>query len=406
LESHRLQTPIEASVDFLPRIDAFCTLEQIRSIRPIWEKLQAENWSCTDIEADFERYISVIDTERCQPYVLLVYRDGAAAAMLIGVREAAAIHCKLGYMTVLKPSLRCLTITHGGYLGDFGEQTCRQVLHYLSARLHDGQFDVVRFKQVPVDGLLYSLARKQSSIVCRRHFPKVDRHWRMNVPDQIDSFYARHSSKTNQTLKRQLRQLDKKNQTRLVECRDADTLQQILPDAAAVSARTYQRALGWGLSDDADTRQQLLTAARHGWLCLHVLYLDDTPCAFQLGLRSRQTYYLQSMGFDPALKQWHLGTVLFLKILEQLCQDPRIDCLDFGFGDAEYKRRFGSEYWDESTVYVFARRVYPLLINLIYTAVSDTSEAMRFLAKKFGLEGKIKQTWRHLLPRKRQLNPM
>lgn len=414
--SHNSAAPSDLDLSCLPaakipfdetlwRIETLCTLEQIREARPVWETLQAQTRSCMDIEADFERYVSMAETTPgCEPYTLLVFREDRVRAMLIGIRERATINCKLGYLTLLKPSLECLTIIHGGYLGTFDEQTCRQVVNYLYASIREGQADVVRFKQVPLESPLYSLTRKQSSIVRRRHLPKVDRHWRMSVPDRMDSFYARHSSKTSQTLKRHLRQLEKKFQTRLVQCRDADTLSQILPDAAAVSSRTYQNALGCGLSDDMVTRTQLITAARHGWLCLHVLYLDDKPCAFQLGLQNRRTYYLQSMGFDPTMKQWHLGTVLFLQILEQLCMNPEVDCFDFGFGDAEYKRRFGSEYWDESTVYLFAPRLYPVLINVLYMVVSDASEAMRLLAKKSGIDGKIKRKWRTLLPEKRQPN--
>lgn len=374
------------------------TLEQISMIRPIWETLQSETKFCVDIEVDFDRYISMLESKpECEPYILLVFRNGAPRAMLIGTKGPVTLNCKLGYLKVLRPTLKCLTIIHGGYLGDFCEQTSHFLLDHLYKTLGEEQTDVVMFRQLPLVSPLYSLARKKSPIFCRRHLPKIDRHWRMVIPDRMDSFYKQHSSKTRQTLKRQLKQLDTKFQTRLAECTDPKMVSMALPDAAAVSSKTYQYALGSGLCDDTNTRKQLITSAQHGWLSLHVLYLNEQPCAFQLGLRYNETYFLQTMGFDPTMKQRNLGTALFLKILDQLCQNPEIKYLDFGFGDAEYKRRFGTEYWDESAVYLFAPRVYPMLINVIHTVVSDVSEGLRVLAKKSGFEAKIKRKWRGFL---------
>ena len=379
-------------------IQTCCTLEEIRKVRPVWERLLRETDFCVDIEVDFDRYISVIEsTEGCKPYTLLFFRDGAPQAMLIGTRGSVRVDCKLGYLEVLKPTLKCLTIIHGGYLGEFCNQTSGRLLDHLYKSLCDGQADVVVFRQLPLASPLYSLATRRSPIFCRRHLPKIDRHWRMTIPDRMDSFYKQHSAKTRQTLKRQLRQVDTKFKTRLVECTDQEMLSITLPDAAAVSSRTYQHALGSGLLNDVKTRKQLLAEAQRGRLCLHVLYLNEQPCAFQLGLRYNGMYFLQTMGFDPGMKQRHLGTALFLKILDQLCKDPGVDFLDFGFGDAEYKRRFGTEFWDEAAVYLFAPRLYPALINFIYVAVSDISEGLRALVSKGGLEKKIKRKWRNLL---------
>jgi CelD/BcsL family acetyltransferase involved in cellulose biosynthesis len=374
------------------------SLEQIRLIRPLWETLQKETRFCVDVEVDIDRYIYMVEsTPECEPYVLLAFRDNAPRAMLIGTLGPLTINSRLGYMKVLKPTLKGLTMIHGGYLGEFCEQTCRCLLDELHRSLSDKEADVVLFRQLPLISPLYLPVTNQSPVFCRRHFPKIDRHWRMKVPSNIEDFYARHSSKTRQTLKRQIRRLEKEFDVHLVESTEPKTLPAILSDAARISSRTYQHALGSGLLDDTNTRKQLLEAAQRGWLSLHVLYLNEEPSAFQLGLRSHGTYFLQLMGFDPTQKQRNQGTVLFLKIMEQLCQDSAIQWLDFGFGDAEYKKRFGTESWDETAVYLFARRMYPLLINAIHSKVSDLSEAMRMLAEKTGIEGKIKRKWRNLL---------
>lgn len=372
------------------------TLEQIQAIRPIWEALQSESGG--NIETDFDRYISLVESDqKYEPYILLLYNGGIPCAMLIGTRGPVRIDCQLGYLKVFRTTLCGVKITYGGYLGDFSEQTYNHLLDYLYTSISKGLADVVRFEQLPRCGRLYSGIRKRPSILCRSRFPKIDMHWQMKIPDSMESFYAQRSSKTRQTLKRYSRQVEKKFQTQLIGCTSEDSLSKILSEAASVSSRTYQHALGWGLTDDVATRQKLIAASRNGWLRLHLLRLGEKSCAFQLGFQYRGTYFLQTMGFDPEMKKWRLGTALFLKILEQLCRDSSVDCIDFGYGDAAYKRRFGTKYWYESTVYMFAPRVRPVLVNSIQSAVRGFSIGMRWTARKVGIEGMIKQKWRRLL---------
>lgn len=374
------------------------TLEQIRAIRPLWQMLQAESPQPPDIETDFDRYVSVIESEsECQPYTLLAYKDGAPCALLIGTRGPLSINCKIGYLKIFRPSLRGVTVHYRGYLGDFSESSCRRLLSVLETSIRDNQIDVVMFKQLSLHSPLYSQVREVPPRLCRSRFPKIDMHWRMNIPDRMESFYAQHSSKTRGTLQRYVRNLEKCHRVQLVECTDLQTLTKTLPAAAEVSRQTYQNALGWGLRNDTAVRLQLQTAAQLGWLYLHMLYLDDAPCAFQLGFRYRGTYFLQQMGFLPELKKLHIGTVLFLHVVERLCHDSSVNHFDFGFGDAEYKRRFATEHWNEATLYMFAPRVYPILVNSIHAAVGGLSTGMRWAFQKAGVEGKIKQLWRRRL---------
>ena len=386
-------------------IHTYRTLEQIRGIRPAWETLKTETCSDKDIEADFKRYVGVVEsTSDCEPYTLLAFKDGKPHALLAATRVSTKIPCKLGYLNLFKPSLQGISIIYGGYLGCFDEDTCHKLLGHMYTAIRNGEADVIMFKQLPLRHPLYTSFRKDYPMLCRSHFPKIDEHWQMPVPNRMESFYLQHSSKTRQTLKRQLRRLESHFQVRLAECTDSDRLPEILPQIEMISERTYQYALGWGLVNDAGTLKQLLTAAQNGWLRLHLLYLNDEPCAFQFGLRYKGTYFLKQMGFNPKMKQWQPGTGLFLKVLERLCDDPAVNCFDFGFGDAEYKRRFGTRSWNEASLYIFAPRVYPVWVNTIHTAVCGLSKEMRFLARKTGLEEKIKRKWRNRLQNRYHLH--
>ncbi|MHC4569943.1 MAG: GNAT family N-acetyltransferase, partial [Planctomycetota bacterium] len=150
--------------------------------------------------------------------------------------------------------------------------------------------------------------------------------------------------------------------------------------AAEISSRTYQSALGAGIVNDEQTRHRIRTAARRGRFDGSLLFAGDKPCAFQLDLSSYGT-----------------GTVLFLKVLESLCQDPAIHTIDFYFGDAGYKRHYGTEHWPEACVYVFAPRRYPMTVNALRCSVAGVNAGLAHIAKKIGGTNRLRRTWRGLL---------
>ena len=82
---------------------------------------------------------------------------------------------------------------------------------------------------------------------------------------------------------------------------------------------------------------------------------------------------------------------------EDLCEDPELTLLDFGFGDAEYKRRFGDRSWHEEDVLIYARRPRPVLINLVRTAFLGVNAAALALGKRTGVLSRIKNWWRSRL---------
>ena len=91
---------------------------------------------------------------------------------------------------------------------------------------------------------------------------------------------------------------------------------------------------------------------------------------------------------------------LFLKVLEDLCNDPSVEKLDFYFGDAEYKNRYGTEHWQEANVCMFALRVYPMLVNVLQFTTMGMNTVLKYIANKTGFANRIKRMWRSLLSEK------
>ncbi|MHC4749386.1 MAG: GNAT family N-acetyltransferase [Planctomycetota bacterium] len=381
-------------------VDIIRSFEGIESIRSVWKEMRcSQSTPFPNPNSDIDGYLSILEPikDTTEPYIILLRRHGCPEAMLIGRKANIRIECKFGYLTLLKPSLQSILIPYGGILGNMNSDVCSVMIEELNHSLRNDEADVAVFNHLSTDSEVYRVARTKPNVLSRGHFPKVEPHRSMSIPDDIELFYKRLSKKHRGNLRRYMRNLEKEHQVRIMTYCTEDMLADGIKAAAKVSSWTYQQALGSGFVDDAPTRSRLAAAARQGLLRLHVLFINDDPCAFQLGVQYRRTYFLGQMGFVPQWKQLCIGTTLFLKVLESLCRDPEVDSLDFGFGDAEYKRSYGNEHWLEATVYMFAPRFYPIWINSLQSSMRAVSLGMSALARTIRFEQWVKSRWRNSL---------
>ena len=93
--------------------------------------------------------------------------------------------------------------------------------------------------------------------------------------------------------------------------------------------------------------------------------------------------------------------MLFIKVVEDLIENSNIRVFDYGFGAAAYKERFGTKSWPEASVYIFAPRLYPVIINILQSSVGGINATLHFIVQKIGSVGWLKRRWRNLLQTKK-----
>ena len=376
------------------------SLEEIESIRPMWEQMQC-NEPYPAPSSDIDRYLSVVKAHNSdlRPYIMVLERNGCPAAMMIGCIEKDRVELRFGYRTLLRPRLKCLSVVYGGILGERTSDICTSLVRELMNTLKRGDIDAVFINHITTSSPIYQTATKMPSLLCQSYLARADRHWSMSIHKNVDLMYQSLTPKSRNTLRRKIRKLERgfADKLNIVDYRDKDDLADAMSAASYVSKHTYQAGLGVGFVNDSQTREILAVAAEHGWLRMSILHIEDEPCAFQLGLRYGKTYFLEKLGFLPRWKQWNVGTVLFVKVLEDLCRDPLAERFDFGFGDAQYKSTYGSECWDEASVYIFAPRPYPVFINALRRSMHGLSRGLMCALDRFGLVNSVKRHWRSQL---------
>jgi CelD/BcsL family acetyltransferase involved in cellulose biosynthesis len=135
----------------------------------------------------------------------------------------------------------------------------------------------------------------------------------------------------------------------------------------------------------------------HGWFRAWVLYVRGAPVAFWPGEAFGGRFRSGIPGYDPAFNQYRVGTYVLMRMIEDLCADEAVTLLDFGFGDAEYKRRFGDRSWLEEDVLVYARRLRPAWVNIVRTSFLGANAAAFALGRRVGVFSRIKNWWRSRL---------
>jgi hypothetical protein len=157
---------------------------------------------------------------------------------------------------------------------------------------------------------------------------------------------------------------------------------------------TYQKGIGQGVIENSIISKLLNQAQDKKWLRAYVLFAGNEPVAFEYGCVYGDMYFAERAGFNPAYGSCSPGTILQLKIFEQLGQIDGVTKYDFGFGDADYKRRFGNHSWSEVSPYIFAPRLYPVMINILDSSIKAVSFFLSNIVHKLGFTGKIKKWWR------------
>jgi len=374
-------------------------LEGIESIRSVWEEMQCKE-SFPVPNADINRYIASIEAidDGMLPHVILFKCNGNPVAMTIGRIETRKLSLRLGYKTLFGLTLRSLSIVYGGIIGQPSSELCAVVIDELMNVLRRREADVVFFNHLRTDSTIYKLYKTMASFWSRNHSTLAEPHWQTNITDTVKEFYSNVPNSRKRRWRRDIKQLEKicPSEIKVVCYRQLSDIAYLSDVACQIEKGTYKQYLCSGFIRSPLNRVLLEQAARDGWLRAYVLYAGDQPCAFQFDVQYKGSQFSEYGSFDPKWSRGSPGIVLLIKVLEELCKERDICRMDFGFGDALYKRKFGTDHWLEESVYIYAPRLRPTLINMAMS-VNLIFSLLRRAARKLNLDGWIKRNWRKMI---------
>jgi len=295
--------------------------------------------------------------------------------------------------------LRCLSIVYGGIIGQPSAELCEVLIGEIMNVLRRGQADFVYFNHLGIDSPIYKLCKTVPGFFSRSYFVPAESHWQTYIPDTVEEFYRQIPNSRKRRWRRDIRQLEKISSSEIkITCyRQLSDVNYLIDVACQIEESTYKSGLAVGFNNSDVNCALLEKAAENGWLRAYVLYVGDEPCAFQFDVRYGKTQFTEFGSFDPKWGRGSPGTVLMIKVLEQLCQESDVSIMDYGFGHALYKRKFGTNHWLEETICIYAPRLCPILINMAMSVNLACyvllSRAMRWL----NWDSWVKRNWRRMV---------
>lgn len=366
---------------------------EVEKIRNIWEGMQ---WHP---DGDIDHYLAILESraEIVRPHVIALYRNEKPEALFVGRIEDVKMDIKLGYQTLIRPKVRSLSVGMGGILGCPTALGCDLLVSELCDVLSRREADLVFLQGLRIDSFIFGAANTKSTWMSRDGSTSPNLHWRIKLPNTYDEYFNSLSKETRRRLRKESNRISKNFGASIsLKCySSADDIDVILQDQERIASKTYHRGLGVGFVDNVETRRRYELALARGLLRSYIIYVENNPVVFLQGICYGSTFYAGTTGYDPQYGYYHPGTYILTRIIEDLCQNEVIEVIDFGLGDAEYKRIYCNEHWEEASVYIFSTSMKMLMIRGARSGVMLLSRLIQNLLKKANLDGRVKTIWRN-----------
>src|SRR5450432_1251893 len=321
----------------------------LTAIRDRWLQVQKRCGVSASREM-YDLFVGTIDVigGRATPYVVIFSDDRGGRAMIVARLTQRAMPCKFGYLRLKTPNLLCLEIMDGGLITDGTAAARVAILSHLRERLASREVELIVVEHLPIEHDLFPSLWPKSLYADR------EVHWKLSLAGGYEAVLKKFSGKHRLTLRKKDRVLVEhfSGNVEVKQFTQPDQLETFLQQVSALVAKTYQGALGVGVQDNPRWRAILNLEAQAGRFRGYWLECDGSPIAFHLGAIWDGTYKLLAMSFLPEFAKISPGIVLHMRVLQLLCAEGAT-AVDYGFGDADYKRTYGSQSWEEATLYLY-----------------------------------------------------
>lgn len=340
------------SVRFLDAAEAVRTPE----IRAAWERLIAasDNPDALYQSPPWLENLALHDRS-ANHLVALVHDGGDAIAGVVALRmQDLPLNYDIGERSIFATRIRVANI--------LGSQPLLAAEAAAHARLYDAiaqQFRDCRglfFKTLPADSPTWKYLHeyRKSGWLCHA-MNGLHSHHLIRLPETFDKYLESKNSRTRRNFKRRLKGFDPSVRpgSRLVRIDRADQVAMFLETAAAISKRSWQyRNIGVRVITGADEHARQAHLAETGLLRSYLLFYGETPCAFLIGYQYADVFNATEVGFDHQLAEASPGTVLFLRVIEDIISERPARWFNFGTGDAAYKGLYSNKVYDDALMLV------------------------------------------------------
>ncbi len=346
------------------------TIPDVEKLRPVWDV-----WTHSP-DTIFDYYLHTLksDSTVLHPYVVTVYKDEVAQAMLVGQVKKRRVSGNVSFVRIPGPTVRVLEITNGGRLGYQLAAIDKLMASVLLEAIKSDEIDLICFQSLSLHSELFHEVRSLSGFLFDVRVPEIRHYSALCLPapagNPPSTFAGNAKRKAKHEVRRKTRILQSAfpGKVRFKCFSHHSELDVGIRDAMSVLSSTWQYLVGCSRLNNPQTHEKMKFFARQGWLRVFVLYVDDLPCAFFIGQLFENTFYCQDVGWHRKFAHFSVGSLLTAWAFEELAA-AGVRKVNLGDGDQEYKRRIGCQMCEEGTVHVYSRTLLGICANVFFALV-------------------------------------
>jgi hypothetical protein len=132
------------------------TIEELSALEAPWNALRRSHGSATP-NTDPHRFAATVEAlgDGVEPHVTLLGEADDPRAIIVARRSTRKLGCRVGYLPLPSPRLRCLDVVYGGLITDGSEPAKQAVCNHLRLTLEARDVDHVMVNQLPTDHELF-----------------------------------------------------------------------------------------------------------------------------------------------------------------------------------------------------------------------------------------------------------
>ncbi len=209
----------------------------------------------------------------------------------------------------------------------------------------------------------------------------LEKRWTLNLPGKSYSdFTSELSKKARYNLKRSRKKLAEAfdGELELETFTSTSSVLSFVNKCEEITKESYHSLLGAGVRNNPSWISIIELEAKFGRFLGLILIGKKTPICYQLGTIHGSTFNLEATSFLPEFARLSPGGVLQQRAFEVM-YERGLSRIDYGFGDAPYKQRFGAKFFEEQNSIFFKT---PIIRGTQRFARSTKSVAKRLFGKR------------------------
>ncbi|MFG0257220.1 MAG: GNAT family N-acetyltransferase [Phycisphaerales bacterium JB043] len=367
----------------------------IEALRERWNDLLSTSGECVP-NVDIDRFLTTTRSlDGASPCVIAIGQGDELCALVIGRLWRERMRFRVGYVQIPTTRLTRFDVVYRGVVV-WDPSLGHAVLGEIDRIARSHRWDVVQCSHLDdaqADGFRERFGRALRTRPDEEHWV-----WEF-VEGSYDETLNTFSRKHRANVRRYNRVLEKAydHEVEVRRYTRPDQIDEFIPLAASITKQSYHHAIGAGIRDTELWRTMTTMEAQKGRMRASVMFAKGEPIAYQHGCLYGSTFFLEAMTYDQRHRDTRPGAVLLQRTVEWLCEEGGVDTLDYGFGDAGYKKIHGTRSWNERTARIYLGSARARLASWLDATTAWIVARFRRTRSSDGSLGSLKRRWREFL---------